>query len=49
MGSRRAVGVPGGAQVLPSALGLMGPRGSRPLANTTLSNSFPAQPFEEGP
>lgn len=21
----------------------------RPLANTTSSNSFPAQPFEEGP
>lgn len=41
--------VPGGAQVLPSALGLMGPNGSRPLANTTSSNSFPAQPFEEGP
>lgn len=32
-------------RVLPSALGLMGPRGSRPLANTTSFNSFPSSPW----
>ena len=44
------LGVPIMPRVLPSALGLMGPRGSKPLANIPLClTPLPSLPFEEGP